>query len=433
MGKLVGLYTDSEVVARDPRYIEALQREIGLNLVILGSGLKGGRYNLSPEVRALDPVARRGGGEPPGVQYGNDDSLLRLAIREAHRRGIRVWLLGAGWQYIGAERFPDMVSVDFSGRPVSETPEVPYAVEQYWLTFCPNHPELNEWFEAAFSDMARSYDVEGIDVTHCRYTAPAFFYGLFGCACPKCREAAEEMGYDFEGMRRGMTQLLDGLRRLDAGSVRHMARTGMGWTDLVQVLEEGVLNWFRFRAEVISRNLRRFRDAVHRATGGKVLFGGDAFPPSFAPLVGHLYRDLGESLDFVSPLLPHVEVFISSTWAAYAGLLCSWVPGLGEREALRSVYCLFGYGDMAGLPEAIEDLGVGGPDGEYRCLPLKDILVRELYKARAFISGVSYPVVKGRLWPPAVIRDAVESAEDMGHEGIIFQGTSGLVEYPGRT
>ena len=43
----------------------------------------------------------------------------------------------------------------------------------------------------------------------------------------------------------------------------------------------------------------------------------------------------------------------------------------------------------------------------------------------------SYPVIKGSRWPSETVRDLVAAAEAMGHEGIIVQGTSALMDYPG--
>ena len=42
----------------------------------------------------------------------------------------------------------------------------------------------------------------------------------------------------------------------------------------------------------------------------------------------------------------------------------------------------------------------------------------------------SYPVIKGSTWSPRIVRALVRAAEDMGHEGIIFQGTDSLVDLP---
>ena len=71
------------------------------------------------------------------------------------------------------------------------------------------------------------------------------------------------------------------------------------------------------------------------------------------------------------------------------------------------------------------ELGVDEPDCELRCAALADIVETEMRRARLYNDGSipSYPVIKGFQWPRDVIERLVAAADDMGHEGIVFQGT----------
>src|SRR5687768_1078267 len=93
--RVVGMYLSTRTVVDNPGYLDALQRAVGLNLVILSGG-----FTLSPEAAALNPLGIDGKG--PGFSWEADGTPLERAIELAHERGIRVWLLLGCWQ-IGAE------------------------------------------------------------------------------------------------------------------------------------------------------------------------------------------------------------------------------------------------------------------------------------------------------------------------------------------
>ena len=425
MKKFVGLYSGSDQVIGQPEYFDLLQREIGLTHLI---GF--GDYQLSPEVWERNPMPP--GGEAFAPSRGSDDDEpMRQAISMAHDKGLAILVCSSGW-HGGGDRYAEMCMKDMHGRPISEAPDLRYAREQYSMAYCPGNERLNDWLCAVFADVARRYEVDGFDLTHCRYTAPAFLHNLFGCGCPRCAALAGKMGYDFERMRRSALAFWERIQRLDARDVRQAADRGLGLLDLSEWLGigAGLADWFAFRAGVITANLQRFKAAACAAAGREIVFGSDTFPPSFALLVGHRYRDFTEWADFTSPLLAHVEYFVLSTFATYADLLCQWIAGLAEEEALRFVYRLFGYDRIPEMPTSLEGFGIETPDCEVNCEALGDIVELELWRARLYNSGVvpSYPVIKGGTWPAETVHRLVKAAEEIGHEGIVFQGTEALVD-----
>src|SRR6185437_231322 len=164
-----------------------------LNQVILMGG-----YCLSPAVAATNPLGEPGKG--PGFSWDADGSPLAQAVELLHRRGIKAWLLLGGWQ-IGAERYPALVARDMWGHSLTDYEPFPYCSEQRSLTFCPSDDAINDFYAAAYSDVVRQYPIDGIDVTHARYTSPAFWPAIFSCACDRCGRLAESLGHDWARLK----------------------------------------------------------------------------------------------------------------------------------------------------------------------------------------------------------------------------------------
>jgi hypothetical protein len=429
--KITGLYADPAAIARDPGFLDVAQAEIGLNCIILGGG-----WNLSADVRDLNPFGERLDGLAPGLTLADDDTALRRAMDEAHRRGIRVWAIICTY-WAGAEHAPRLMARTLHDRRMDEFPLLPYAAEQRTHTFCPNNEQVNAWFEAALVDIATRYDVQGTALTHFRYCHPAFFEQLLGCGCLTCERVAVETGYDFDRMKAAVLETVIALQHLPADKLNRAAESGLGFFDLLLALGQdagGLADWLNFRADAFSRNLKRFRGAVRAATGPDFSFGSDAHYPSFAALVGHRYGDLGTICDHILPLLAHNEIHCLDNLATFATLLTRWSDGLEEQTALRLAYRLFGY-DRFALPETVAGLHLGNPpSAEPGLAALGDIVADEMIKARLYSGEAvpSYPVIKGAIWPAATVRRLIAAAQESGHDGIVFQGTASLFDYPPR-
>ncbi len=145
------------------------------------------------------------------------------------------------------------------------------------MAYCPSNENLNEWLRTIFAEIAASYEVDGFDLTHCRYTAPAFLHNLFGCGCPRCASLAAERGYDFEKMRHSVLAFWERIHHLDARAVREAGERGVGLLDLSQWLgvDAGLVQWFEFRAGVITANLKLFKETACEAAGRDIVFGSE--------------------------------------------------------------------------------------------------------------------------------------------------------------
>jgi len=419
---LNGVYLTTDSVLQHPDYVKQLRDEIGLTTVVLDY-----TGELSPEVLALSPfggktptaaeldelVIRHIDGRPidpleypqaqalcgPGVSASGDDARFRKAIAQLKDAGLNVWTCGGAW-----------------------------TIRR--LTFCPSREDTRAWMEAVCVYWATHYDLDALDITHFRYPMGSFPLGLFGCTCSSCATAAGNLGYDMEKMVADLQGARAGLQKLDGARLGEVVRLGIGFFDVIHALglRSGVLDWVRFRTELVVQNLSRFRQAVHEAAPDTA-FGTDTYPASMALTAGHDYRRWGEMADFASPLVSHISAFVCDTFKVWARFLMAEITNLKEEDALQLVYRFTGYDGM-GLPETIE--GYGDDEGTLaHRIPTADLVLRDLVKAKLYLpEGMpSYPIIHGAGWPREAIDRIVDEARRVGHNGIVWQGTSELMDY----
>ncbi|MBI4551463.1 MAG: hypothetical protein HY710_04295, partial [Candidatus Latescibacteria bacterium] len=222
------------------------------------------------------------------------------------------------------------------------------------------------------------------------------------------------------------------LQSLNARLLTTACRQGMGPFDFLQLLggQSGLIDWFRFRTELLTRNLKRFHREVHRAAGPDIIFGTDTHPASLSLFVGHNHADWAEFSDFASPLVSHIPAFVVNTLIVWARFLQEANPGLRETDALSIIYRLVGY-DGLGLPDTIDAYHLDDQDRLFRSIPVKDLVMQDLIKARLYLPTEipSYPIIHGEGWPREAILGIMTGAEEVGHDGLIFQGTRELVDF----
>jgi len=252
------------------------------------------------------------------------------------------------------------------------------------------------------------------------------------------------MGYDMPQMIANIYDALERLKRVDAGRLVEIAKSAMGPFDFMQLLEmkPGVVQWFKFRSELIAAKFARFRDAVHATTGNDFIFGADTYPASLSMFAGHNHALWDTFSDFASPLIAHADIFQLGTIVVWAQFLQHILPALSEADALQIVYRFIGY-DSLDMPTAIDDFMLGditkgfsqNHNCEFRNVPLKDLLLLDMAKARLYLPKdiPSYPIIQGggfpHNWPRELIQEVISGAEQLGHQGIILQGTRSLVDF----
>jgi hypothetical protein len=285
--------------------------------------------------------------------------------------------------------------------------------------------------------MATAYGVQGIDITHARYPMTSYPRGLFLDMRSEGATVAAELGYDMDEMKADIQHAIAHTKQLAPTQLAALAESDWGPFDLFHFLgfRTGLLEWFRFRSDVLVRNVSRFRKAVHTAAGDDFIFGVDTYPASLAILAGHNLARWNEFSDFASPLLSHVDIFPMKTLVVWAQNLMALFPQLNEAQALQISYRAAGYASVK-LPQSIADFALGEPDCEYRNVPLREMVKIDMAKSKLLLPAdvPVYPIIQGGGapwdWPLPIVEQLEADAMELGFDGYIFQGTRVLMDFP---
>jgi hypothetical protein len=433
--KVVGCYCSTRDVVSNPKYIDALQKTLGVNTLLCSSPVK-----MPDWLQAINPADNE-------RSHRDDDTILHQAIEETHNRGMDFWQYHHANHHYYGESGRHLMSETFDGTNFLDLPPIKYSLEYLdEASICVSKPVVREYETEYFGYAAKEYDVDAVYSSHIRYANPSFWTNLLGCACPHCRKEAARMGYDFPAMRNSMVRLLHSLQNLDRKTVEHAAKTRLSFTDFLSLVGEndGVMDWFFFRANVLSNQLKRITNAVHTMSSNRSRFIIDTHPATLSILVGHNWNDFANgATDALMPLSWCGWHYISPV-AAWANQLCEWVPGLEESTALRLVISLFGWDDI-GLPDTrISDLRIGesadqhgsrGPayNSFYELFNpalTTNLMTYEWTKMAALSNGriPTLPIVKGSDWLVDVCERLMDLNEDLGLTGYIFQGTDTFID-----
>ncbi len=432
--KLVGCYVSVAELLNEPKYVDALQKQLGVNAVIVSPPA----IKMPAWLKDMNPLKGKGWMGTSPIK-DDDDSQLVKAIDEAHRRGMDAWLYYTGHHY--GELYRPACAVTFDGIPFNELPPIKHALCQGLVSVCFNKPEVAEWDRTAYTYGARTYDVDAIYVTHFRYANPAFFTNLFGCACEDCRKLAADMGYDFPAMEKAARNVMRNLKKLDAATVKHAAKVGYTFVDFMQLLSEdrAFIDWLYFRSDTVGRRLKGIHDSIHQATNDRAQFISDTHNPAQALFVGHNYSDLmNGASDGLMPLA-WLDFQYMSAVAALANLLVTWVPGLDEESAITAMLQFFGWADLPIPRKSIAGLHIGVDSATHKDTEFYETFNKEatlaLYThelehlAMLNAKGVpSFPIIKGHQWTEKISRELMDRCMSMGHTGYIFQRTDLFID-----
>ena len=426
--RLIGYYISPSDILNNPEFLDKIQEKLGVNVLLCGHPL-----SYTKEILTKNPLKGKGF---IAQGFTEDDTTLHKAIEETHRRGMDFWLLYSGIH--GAEKYPELSARNFQGIPLGELPPIQYASEQSQIAFCPSRPEIREWNREIFTFGATRYDVEAVYTCHFRYANPAFFEGIFGCACSTCREAAERLGYDFLQMENACFKFRDGLKHIKLSQIKDAARLHLTLMDWLTMLDDGqgVLDWLMFRAAVFSEHLRIIRNSVHTVPGK--YFFIDTHPSTMSLLVGHNLNDFQNGCTDALMQLAWLDAQLMSCIASWSRLLCDWVQGLDEPTALKLIYNFFGLTHLPLPKDRIIDIGLEpnwhelGNGNEFRkrfysevfddnrIFALQEHEMR-LFKVLNTYGIASYPIIKWGEWSTGVTEKLIARAFELGHNGIFIE------------
>ncbi|MFC1606528.1 hypothetical protein ACFL47_01045 [Candidatus Latescibacterota bacterium] len=431
--KLVACYEGAKTILEEPKYMDALQEQLGVNAIICRTGLK-----MPDWLKEMNPLKGKGWMGASPVK-DNDDSQLVKAIDEVHRRGMDFWLYYTGHHY--GQLYRPVCAETFEGIPFSELPQIPYSLCQSLITVCFNKPEVVDWNRTAYTYGAQTYDIDSVYVTHFRYANPSFFTNLFGCACEHCQDLARDMGYDFPAMKKASMNLVRNLKKLDKEKVKQAANAGFTFADFLQLLadDSAVIDWLYFRSGAVGKRMKGIRNSIHQATADKTQFISDTHNPTHSLFIGHNYADLmdGGSDGFLP--LAWLDYQHISAVAAWSNLLVTWIDGLDEETAITAVLKFFGWDELPIQRKSIADFHIGydstvHSDVEfYKHFNKKGTLALWTHEmerlAMMNTKGIpSFPIIKGHQWTEKISRELMDRCMSMGHTGYVLQRTELFID-----
>jgi hypothetical protein len=236
------------------------------------------------------------------------------------------------------------------------------------------------------------------------------------------------MGYDFNEMRTGLRKLQKRMKNLSRNELKSLAEAEPGFLDWLYFLgpDTAIIDWIRFRCDVITSSLKEFRNAAKEGNE-RIRFGSDSHPPSFAQLVGHRYSDFERYADFLSPLLPHPMIFSLLNFVEITEKLMIWNKSLKQSDVMPILYKLFGYEKLR-LPTSINSIlerkPIPATDYSHGRIDISKIYELEAAKVRAMVSGSKprYGVLAAnKMITPAGAASRVRKVLGSGMKGIIVQ------------
>ncbi|MEM2088208.1 MAG: hypothetical protein QXF52_05965 [Thermoproteota archaeon] len=216
--------------------------------------------------------------------------LLDACVKEARRRGIKIYVWKQIFHKIGSEYKELGQLVGLNSEPIQKS----------WI--CPNNMESAESIIEELRFILNNNDVDGLFIDVFRYPSP--YDGLSSmltCFCKPCISRALEMGIDLEKTRKGVKDFIERIRRLSMEEIALLKKEGDRSKIFHHLFRDpDMLNFFKFR----SYSINNFVKNVHLLVKEKGLsLGLDIFPPSLSWLVGQDYSLLKNNCSWMKPMI----------------------------------------------------------------------------------------------------------------------------------
>ncbi len=274
-------------------------------------------------------------------------------------------------------------------------------------TGCPNNGKVRENNLAWVRAVSENLEVDGITLDGVRFPSPGSGLESFlSYFCPYCKEKAEDLGYDLPSIRK--TLKTSGFQDLLALTKSYLGP--LTASSRVKKLRE----WTNFRRQSINEHIVNVKKTVE-SLNPKMEVGAATFTPSLAPLVGQNYKDLGQVLDFVQPMVYHRGKGIACINYELARFVEESFSGEeSQAGALKDLYDLLGWEDLD-LPLNPQELKRDG-------LPLT-VIRRETKRAKKLMGrdGAQLtPIIFIHNSSPKELKDLIEEAKKLKTDGLVY-------------
>lgn len=333
--------------------------------------------------------------EPDGLIIGwaGGQELYSYVSDYAVKRGMSLYLwlpVFSEWKKLtGQSSF-----ILRGGHPAGGTP---FSSEESFDFCCVSDPENLDRVEELFINRFSHIPFDGVFLDRVRY--PSFSAGidaLFGCSCPQCMEAMEELDLNWRDLEEYGEKI-----RLRIGDASNANPLGLrayslgGWSFEDSLMEK----LLSAKGEIIFRGVfklaERLRKYVHE-------IGLDLFAPFMGAFVGQDYGKLTTIADFVKPMLYR----FTDTPAGFRFELERLIGAISTPES---------YNKRRAFLEDILDIG---GDGSMESLMKTQLAVLKQYSDKVTV-GIEAHTISGRdPITAAEIRDNMKLIRGAGFKGI---------------
>lgn len=221
---------------------------------------------------------------------------------------------------------------------------------------------VRDYNRAYVRDLLLEYpQITGIRIDWPEY--PCYkFEEIFQDFSPHVEKWAREHGFDFDRVRRGVSELLNQLRgSVTNEALRQLCQPDRGVFLLARWLlhSRPVAEWLALKAALSLDIVRHWREILDEAGGGDKHLSAHAFMPPYTLLTGFDFAHAGQYAQSISPKL--YTMHWSQMVEFWGRRLLADNPGLREDLLAQAISCLM---DIVDAPTAkgLSDYGYPEPD-----------------------------------------------------------------------
>ena len=229
-----------------------------------------------------------------------ETDIIGDAMQLARDRGIKVSIM------LSLLKTPNLNEEDYLVMPSGES-----CLPTISNKGCVNNPRIAQFGLGFLLDVVTRYRPDGVFVDWLEFTNYRFEDNLL-CFCSHCEKKAEELGFDFEGMRRAAISVLEWVENATEADLKPAG----GWDSAWQRMSPNISELFRFKALSVQDYVKTLRRELDRNGFDDIGLYISGFAPPMNTGTGMDYR-----------LITNLSHQISSVVKLYRfhwGLMVGW-------------------------------------------------------------------------------------------------------------